>query len=152
MPETRASNKLAHPGELLAPKLRRTKGEVEAEHAAKAQAKVDREEAKKQSIIRAAEFEHADRADEDFVNATPHPPFTPKPWPPICNKKKANPIPVAETTDVRCLMMLIMPRSSHPALRSLSVRMTRLLKATTDLLLQKGQRLKQLGEPQRKRE
>jgi hypothetical protein len=101
MPETRASNKLAHPGELLAPKLRRTKGEVEAEHAAKAQAKVDHEEAKKQSIICAAEFEHADRANKDFVNATPHPPFTPKPWPPIRNKKKANPIPVAETTDVK---------------------------------------------------
>jgi hypothetical protein len=101
MPETRASNKLAHPGELLAPKLRRTKGEVEAECAAKAQGKVDYEEVKKQSIICAAEFEHADRADEDFVNATPHPPFTPKPWPPVRNKKKANPIPVAETTDVK---------------------------------------------------
>jgi hypothetical protein len=100
MPETRASNKLAHPGQPIAPKPRRTKDEVQAERAAKAQAKADREEAKKQSIIRAAEFEHADRADEDFVDATPRPPFTPKPWPPPRNQKKANLIPVAEISDV----------------------------------------------------
>jgi len=67
---------------------------------AKAQAKADCEEAKKQSIIHAAEFEHADRADEDTVDATPHPPFTPKPWPPLHNQKKANLIPVAEISNV----------------------------------------------------
>ena len=100
MPETRASNKQAHPGRLLVPKLRRTRAEVEAERTTKAQAKVNHEEAKKQSIIRAAEFEHADRADEDFVDATPRPPFTPKPWPSLRNKKKPNSIPVAETPDV----------------------------------------------------
>ena len=100
MPETRASNKLVHPGELLAPKHHRTKDEVKAECAAKAQAKVDREKAKKQSIIRAAEFEHADKADKDIVDATPRPAFTPKPWPPPHNKKKANLIPVAKISDV----------------------------------------------------
>jgi hypothetical protein len=98
MPETRAKNKLAHPGKLLAPKHHQTKDEIEAERAAKAQVKVDRKEAKKQSIIRAAEFKHADRADEDFVNATPRPPFTPKPWPPLHNKNKAN--DVAKISDV----------------------------------------------------
>jgi hypothetical protein len=52
-------------------KPRRTTNEVQAERAAKAQAKADSEEAKKQPIIRAAEFEHADRANEDFPDATP---------------------------------------------------------------------------------
>jgi hypothetical protein len=73
MPETRASNKLAHPGEPVTPKPCQTKDEVEAQCIAKAQAKADCKEAKKWSIIHAAEFEHADRADEDFVDATPHP-------------------------------------------------------------------------------
>jgi hypothetical protein len=100
MPETRASNTWAHPGKPITPKPRRSKDEVKAERAAKAQAKVDREEAKTWSIIHAAEFEHADRADEDFVNATPRPPFTPKPWPPLHNKNKANLTPVAEISDV----------------------------------------------------
>jgi hypothetical protein len=99
MPETRASNKLAHPGEPVTPKPHRTKDEVKAEHAAKAQAKADCKEAKKQSIICAAEFEHSDQADEDFIDATPCPPFTPKPWPPLCNKNKANLIPVVEISD-----------------------------------------------------
>ena len=71
------------------------------EYTAKAQAKADCKEAKKQSIICAAEFEHADRADEDFFNATPHPPFTPKPWSPLHNKNKANLIPVAEISNVK---------------------------------------------------
>jgi hypothetical protein len=60
MPETRASNKLAYPGEPVTPKPCQTKDEVEAQHTAKAQAKVDCKEVKKQSIIHAAEFEHAD--------------------------------------------------------------------------------------------
>jgi hypothetical protein len=100
MPETRASNKWAHPGKPIAPKPCQSKDEVEAERAAKAQATADCEEAKTWSIIRAAEFEHADRADEDFVNATPCPPFTPKPWPPLHIKNKANLTPVAEISDV----------------------------------------------------
>jgi hypothetical protein len=99
MPETRASNKWAHPGKPITPKPHQSKDEVEAEHAAKAQVKTDHEEAKMWSIIRAAEFEHADRADEYFVNATPCPPFTPKPWPPLHNKNKANLTPVAEISD-----------------------------------------------------
>jgi hypothetical protein len=97
---TRASNKFVHPGKPIAPKLHQTKGEVEAEHAAKDQAKADCKEAKKQSIIHAAEFEHADRADEVLVDATPCPPFTPKIWPPLHNKNKANPIPAVDISDV----------------------------------------------------
>ena len=97
---TRASNKLVHPGKPIAPKPHRTKGEVKAKHAAKAQAKVDYKEVKKQSIIHAAEFKHADRANEDLVDSTPHPPFTPKIWPPLHNKNKANPIPVVDISDV----------------------------------------------------
>jgi hypothetical protein len=100
MPETRASNKFAHPGKPVAPKPRQTKDEVHAECTAKAQAKADCEEAKKQSIICAAEFEHADRADEDFVDATPRPLFTPKPWPPPHSQKTANLVPISEISDV----------------------------------------------------
>jgi hypothetical protein len=81
---------MAHPGKPIAPKPCWSKDEVEAERAAKAQAKAHHEEVKMWSIICAAEFQHADRADEDFVNATPCPPFTPKPWPPLHNKNKAN--------------------------------------------------------------
>jgi hypothetical protein len=77
MPETRASNKWVHPGKPITP--HQSKDGVGAEHVAKAQAKADYEEVKMWSIIHAAEFEHADGANEDFVNATPHPSFTPKP-------------------------------------------------------------------------
>jgi hypothetical protein len=38
--------------------------------------------------------------NEDFVDATPHPLFTPKPWPPHCNHKKSILTSVAETSDV----------------------------------------------------
>jgi hypothetical protein len=33
-------------------------------------------------------------------NTTPHPPFTPKPWPPLYNKNKANLILVVEVSNV----------------------------------------------------
>jgi hypothetical protein len=58
-----------------------TTAEVQEECAAKAQAKAAHEDARLQSINRTAEFEHANMANEVLVNATPHPPFTPKPWP-----------------------------------------------------------------------
>lgn len=86
---TRASNKLAHPGHVTKTGAsRRTSAEVQQERDAKAKAKTDREEAKKLSIIRAAEFERAEMANEETVDATPRPPFTPKSWP--RNKKKAS--------------------------------------------------------------
>jgi hypothetical protein len=95
---TRASNKSVHPGNVFKPSVpRRTSAEVQQEREAKAKAKADREEAKQRSIVRAAEFEHADMANEDLVDATPRPPFTPKPWPPSRNKKKAKVIPVTES-------------------------------------------------------
>ena len=95
---TRASNKLAHPGQVTKTSTRRTSAEVQQEREAKAKAKADCEDAKQQSIICAAEFERAEIANEDMVNATPRPPFTPKPWPPARNKKKAG--KVVESSDV----------------------------------------------------
>jgi hypothetical protein len=75
---TRASNKTTHPGNAVKTTKRRTTAEVQEERAAKAQAKAAREEARQQSINRAAEFERADMVNEDLVDATPRPPFTPK--------------------------------------------------------------------------
>jgi hypothetical protein len=79
--ETRATNKTAHPGDVVkaTTKKRRTAAEVEEARRAKAQAKVDLEVAKQLRIIRAAEFEHADMANADQLDATPRPVFTPKP-------------------------------------------------------------------------
>ena len=92
---TRAGNKSAHPGHVVKPRTRRTGAEVKAERAAKAQAKEDRELARKQSIERAAQFETADLIQENDFDATPRPVFTPKlrPLPQI------NPFP-AESSDV----------------------------------------------------
>jgi hypothetical protein len=57
---------------------RKTKAEAQQERDAKAQAKAARAEARQQSINRAAEFERIDIANEDGVDATPRPIFTPK--------------------------------------------------------------------------
>jgi hypothetical protein len=94
---TRAKNKFAHPGQVTKSTVpRRTSAEVQQERDAKAQAKADREESKRRSINRAAEFEHTDMANEDLLNATPRPPFTPKPWPPRNTKL----VPVAESNEL----------------------------------------------------
>ena len=99
--ETRATNKFTHPGNIFKPAVpRRTSAQVQEERDAKAQAKADREEAKRQSIVRAAQFEHADMANEDVVDMTPRPPFTPKPWPPPRNRKAAKLVPITESSDV----------------------------------------------------
>ena len=76
--ETRASNKTAHPGNVVKTRQKRSKAEVQEERTTKAKAKADREEARRQGIHRAAEFERADVANEDLVDATPRPLFTPK--------------------------------------------------------------------------
>jgi hypothetical protein len=95
--ETRARNKIAHPGHAVKTSKFRTTAEVQAERAAKAQAKAAQEKARQQSINRAAEFEHADMADEDLVDATPRPLFTPK-----SSRIRTNPnlIPLKEMSDV----------------------------------------------------
>jgi hypothetical protein len=95
--ETRARNKIAHPRNAVKTSKRRTTAEVQAERAAKAQAKAAQEKARQQSINRAAEFEHADMADEDLVDATPRPLFTPK-----SSRIRTNPnlIPLEEMSDV----------------------------------------------------
>ena len=80
---TRATNKFAHPGKIVKPSApRQTPAKVNQDREAKAQAKADREAAKKKSIARAVQFEQSYMAD-----ATPRPHFTPKP--PPCNKRKS---------------------------------------------------------------
>ncbi|KAH9014123.1 hypothetical protein EDB84DRAFT_1443962 [Lactarius hengduanensis] len=74
---TRASNKTAHPGNIVKHK-RRTMAQVQEEKMAKAKAKEACKVAKQQGINRAAQFEHACLANEDLVDATPRPLFTPK--------------------------------------------------------------------------
>jgi hypothetical protein len=99
--KTRASNKSVHPGNVCKPAVpRRTSAQVQQEREAKAKAKSVREEARQQSIIRTAEFEHADMANEDMVDATPRPPFTSKRWPPPRNHKSAKLVPVTGSSDV----------------------------------------------------
>ena len=95
---TRARNKLTHPGNVSKPAPRRSSAEVQQEREEKAKAKAVRDAAKKKGIIRAAEFEKADMANEDITDATPRP-FTPKPWPPRRNKKGATAdlVPIAES-------------------------------------------------------
>ena len=63
--ETQASNISSHPGNIVKPPKSRTEIEVEAERAAKAQAKDYHELARKRSIERAARFECADLIRED---------------------------------------------------------------------------------------
>ncbi|KAI9463520.1 hypothetical protein BJY52DRAFT_1221525 [Lactarius psammicola] len=76
--ETRVSNKTAHPGNTVKAPKHQSKAKVQHEREAKAEAKAARSEARQQSINRAAEFELADMANKDLVDATPHPVFTPR--------------------------------------------------------------------------
>jgi hypothetical protein len=71
--ETRAGNKSSHPGDVLKPPKRRNTTEVEAERAAKAQAKKDRELARRRGIERTARFERDDLVRENEIDATPRP-------------------------------------------------------------------------------
>ena len=75
---TRAKNKTAHPGYADKPKTHQTQAEVEGDCKTKAEAKTFHEEAKQNGIICMAEFKAADLAEEDLVNATPRPLFTPR--------------------------------------------------------------------------
>jgi hypothetical protein len=70
---TRAGNKTAHPGDIVKGPKRRTTTEVEAERAAKAKAKEDRELAKKQNIELTAQFEREDLMEENKLDTTPRP-------------------------------------------------------------------------------
>jgi hypothetical protein len=100
--KTRAKNKTTHPGEVVTKSLqaapRRTKAEVQQEKDAKAQAKKALAEARQQSINRAAEFERADIANEDMVDATPRPAYTPKPRP-LSRNPKNSPLTDIEVSD-----------------------------------------------------
>ena len=89
---------MTHPENVSKPAPCRSSAEVQQEREEKAKAKVDCDTAKKKGIIWAAEFEKADMANEDIIDATSCPPFTPKPWPPCRNKKGATAdlVPIAE--------------------------------------------------------
>lgn len=108
--ETRVKNKGTHPGLALiespsaTPKpKRRSKAQVKQAKETKALAKQALAEAKQLSINRAAEFEQADIANEDMVDATPRPIFTPKPRPLSRNTRIQKPsslTSVADTSDI----------------------------------------------------
>lgn len=98
--ETRDRNKKTFPGTVDKPTPRRTTAEVQQEKAAKAQAKKALAEARKQSIKRTAEFERADIANEDTVDATPRPTFTPKPRPLSRNPKHSSLTTITGTSDI----------------------------------------------------
>ena len=74
--ETWAGNKQAHSGITIKGKMHRTTAEVQQECKVKAQAKATKEAKWKRFIKCTAEFEHDEMANEDIVDATPHPPFT----------------------------------------------------------------------------
>jgi len=116
---TRASNKATHPGDAVKSRTRRSTAEVQKERAAKADAKAAREEAKQQSIRRTAEFERDDIDNEALGDATPRPPFTPKPWPPPHNRN-INKAPINESSDVEMTDdfdrgLFVPPASEHSA-------------------------------------
>ena len=97
---TRAKNKTAHPGYADKPKTRRTRAEVEEDRKTKAEAKASREEAKQNGIIRMAEFEAADLAEEDLVDATPRPLFTPRQRSKRHNQAYSGLTPIQATSDI----------------------------------------------------
>ena len=99
--ETRAKNKTTHPGKAVKFSQRQTKVEVQQEKDAKAQAKLALAEARQQSINCTAEFEHANVANEDMVNVTPCPNFTPNPRPLIHNPKKSPLISFSGKSNIR---------------------------------------------------
>ncbi|KAH9027217.1 hypothetical protein EDB85DRAFT_1893035 [Lactarius pseudohatsudake] len=92
---TRASNKMAHPGNIVKHKCRTT-AQVQEEKMAKAKAKEARKVAKQQGINRAAQFEHACLANEDLVDATPRRLFTPKRR---HNQMQSDLTPISKTSD-----------------------------------------------------
>jgi hypothetical protein len=97
--KTHAKNRGSYPGNPDRALPRRTSVEVENERAAKAQATAAWLEKKRRILRRAAVFEDADTANEDIVDTTPRPSFTPKPRPTVRNHKNANLGRVAEVSD-----------------------------------------------------
>jgi hypothetical protein len=99
---TRGKNKTTHPGKVVkdAKQKRRSKAEMKRDGEAEAKAKADLAEARQESINRTAEFERADIANEDIVDATPRPAFTPKPRPLSRNQRSSSLTPFASATDI----------------------------------------------------
>jgi hypothetical protein len=124
--ETRASNKTAHPGyvDKVIP-TRRSGVEVQKTRTAKAQAKAAREEAKKNSINRTAEFELADIAKENLADATPALFSLQK----LVIEPTLTSPPSRRQAMLRRLLTSIKPRSCRPGLKCRPLEMTRQLKA-----------------------
>jgi hypothetical protein len=76
--KTRASNASKHPGLASKPAPRRTSAEVKAAAKAKEAAKVAKKHAQEARVKRVAEFESNARNNEDLIDATPRPNFTPR--------------------------------------------------------------------------
>jgi hypothetical protein len=97
---TRASNRLAHPGNVDKGKERLTPSQAQKIRKAKAQAKAAREEARENNVNRIAEFERDDMLEEHLNAATPRAPvFTPKPT----HERRFSdltPLPAPEMNDV----------------------------------------------------
>lgn len=87
---TRSGNTSKRPGIVDKPATRRTSAQVKADKAAVAAAKEVLKLAQQAGINRAAAFEVAARANEDALDATPRPVFTPKP-------KSAGTVPASDT-------------------------------------------------------
>ena len=100
--KTHAKNKLAYAGMALKVTVQphQTTAEAQQEHVMKAQAKTAKEEAKQQSINHAAEFEHANMANKDIVDAMPCPLFTPKLWPTSHSQKDTCLTPLTKMSDI----------------------------------------------------
>jgi hypothetical protein len=75
---TRASNASKHPGLANKPAPRRTSAQVKAAATAKEAAKAAKKQAEEARIKRVAEFESNARNNEDLIDATPRPNFTPR--------------------------------------------------------------------------
>jgi hypothetical protein len=92
---------MAHPENADKITQHQTMVKVQKECTAKAEVKAAHEKARQQSIICAAEFEHMDMVNEDQVNATPHPSFTPIPWPPPHNQTDPSSSPLPEMSKAK---------------------------------------------------
>ena len=94
--KTRTRNKATHPGNIVKGPPRQTPAKMQMERDAKVKAKASRENARKESIVCTAKFEHSDRLEEEVGEA----PFTPKPRPLSRYQKQANPHSIIGLSDV----------------------------------------------------
>ena len=102
---TQSKNKVTHPGLAVKGLPHQTIAKVQQECAMKAQAKAAWEETKQQGINRAAEFEHENMANEDIIDATPCPQFTPKAQLAPHNQRNTSTNPATNTSNLESTYM-----------------------------------------------